>query len=249
MSKFIVEDVTSNVNNRVVFALPNSIRSSVIFDDSASPVKNTNNRPSVVGWMTNRLAFSGQATFGNPLKDLKEGTGLGQLITKAGKGLEFVSQARSVINSARDSNKDSGFLTTKNSIEEISIWQGSDRPIFNVNMFIIAVRPEHDVRVDVKKMLATVYPDFDSFSFGSFIKPPMGYRASVDKKNRLTLKNSISVQIGRWFKATEQVITSVNHEFSNEVTSAGTPLFVEVSISFMPFRAISASEAANYISG
>ena len=56
----------------------------------------------------------------------------------------------------------------------------------------------------------------------------------------------MDVAIGKWFKATKQILLSVDFEFSSEVISSGRPLYATGKITFEPFRLISNKEYQGY---
>lgn len=129
-------------------------------------------------------------------------------------------------------------------------WTGSEKPRFNIDLLFIAMRRGDDVREFVEPLYQTVFPTLGEG--GVFLRAPFGY--SVDGKGNAS--GTFAVQLGQWFRATRQVMTSVSFTYSQEMVPLNgsptqeptqfAPLFARGSISFEPYRDITFREFQGY---
>lgn len=125
-------------------------------------------------------------------------------------------------------------------------WTSSDPVQFPVNFMLVAYKEGIDVRQDAAKLFRCVYPAGGvSESFDVAMLAPMGYAYEINKHNG----NTITLQIGKWFKADGLLMDNVQVTFSREVVSNGTPLYAEVSLTLSPWRMVYADDIAGYITG
>lgn len=122
-------------------------------------------------------------------------------------------------------------------------WVNSMSPSFSLPMSFIATAPDSDVRKHVKTLLKTVYPTFSGGTLDA-IDTPLGYKLA----GSATTGGTITIWVGRWFKAPNQLMKTVNFTFSREVINNGTPLYAVGAIEFMPYRLIGAEDIDNYLS-
>lgn len=137
------------------------------------------------------------------------------------------------------------FKTVANSLKQ---WTNTSPPVFNVPMAFIASKTTDDVRKPTSTLYRTVMPQFQGSGLTTTILAPLGYQGVLNK-GQLSAINTLTVQIGKWFRAPLQVMTSVNFEFATQTLPSGIPLYSAGSVSFTPFRAISAGELTAYLSG
>ena len=132
-----------------------------------------------------------------------------------------------------------------------NFWTGSERPTFNIDLLFVALRRSDDVRTQVEPLYQTV---FASGSNILSVDAPLGYSTDPSGKNAT---GTFAIQLGSWFRATRQVMTSVSFTYSQEMipldgTVNGTeptkfaPLFARGSISFQPYRDITYKEFQGY---
>jgi len=231
--KFDLEELTSNPNARVIIALDN-----VRANKRSNEAKRLSNKPSLpgVGWMEGNRQIGGGNEFSTPLDVSIQNEKLNRII----KVVKAV-----------------GGIQPKLFVQTTKTWESSQTPNFTINMTFVAIRKDDDVRVPVRSLLSTVYP---VGTYG-FMSAPLGYKlGAIEALKKLvsgqgkkaaaqvvTPVGTIFCEIGRWFRAPNQVARSVDFTFSKEVHSNGTPLYASGSISFEPFRAISFDEIDQYI--
>lgn len=130
----------------------------------------------------------------------------------------------------------------KSALETRLSWVGCDTPEFQVTLLFVVVRATDDPRKQVKILLDAVYPIKTS---GMILSPPVGYGLAKEQ-------GKAAVSIGKWFRATGQVVTNASFEFSREVVkceNSFVPLYAQGTVSFKPWRMIDASEIRGYFVG
>jgi len=152
------------------------------------------------------------------------------------KFLKVLSGAAGVFTGKGVSNRQAKLLE-----ETFKTWQGSTGPAFSVSLIFVALRKDDDVRDNVSKLLYAVYPSIQLATMTA----PLGYTAI----NRDKAKGVSTVSVGKWFKASNQIITSVDFSFSQECLASGRPLYAEGTVSFEPYRMFSNDEVAQMIKG
>lgn len=206
----------------------------------------------VSGIVQSDITINGQAMFHNPFEI---GEDLSKKLTTTIAGLAGIAKRAGVY------SKEIPSLLFQNVNQSAVVYVGSAKPKFSVDMTFVATQPGEDVRDPVARLLKAVYPTKHK---GGILKTPFNYSPFAgSSKGWPTPRNTVSVQIGRWFLATKQVITDVSATFSKEVTqlkkltlaeaqegkesSNYPPLFVTVKVDFEPFRAITYGEVLGYM--
>jgi len=179
----------------------------------------------VYGWIMEDFAIGGSNTW-DSLYDLSALEGVN-------KSYQQVVQA---------SSGEAENVMMKSIGDTVAYWGGSSTPEFSLPMMFVALNTGVDVRVFVKDLLKGVYPT----NAEGKITVPLGFN-SPKSGEKAELKGTVTVQIGKWFKAPGQVLTNANFSFSKEVTPTGTPLYALGSIGFRPYRMITAKEIGSYI--
>lgn len=135
-------------------------------------------------------------------------------------------------------------ISLKSFAQTVKQWTGAKSPSFEVSMFFLAARPTDDVTQPVRALLEAVYP-IDTGD--GMMKAPLQYGA-VPQLNRAgtQITGTAMLQIGNWFRAPNQLIDSVEFEFSKEIISSGLPLRAEGKVSFSPYRALSYPDFMSY---
>lgn len=119
-------------------------------------------------------------------------------------------------------------------------WITSTSPTYTIPLLFLAIEQNDDVRKEIQELQKAVYPVIKN----NLVTPPLQY-SSTGNKGRL------NIQIGRWFRAVNQVIRSVEFVLSKELVSPGsigipTPLYAVGSITFSPVQMPSAKDVGDY---
>lgn len=139
---------------------------------------------------------------------------------------------------------DFGSIQLKNLGNSISLWENSERPVFNIPMLFITTRTGGDTRRKAAHLSSFTYPITDSneISLTNFVKPPGGYRIGKDG----IAIGTWTLEIGTWFRATNLVLKQAPIVMSKEPTPDRQPLFAIVNCTLEPYRMISQSEYMGY---
>ena len=123
---------------------------------------------------------------------------------------------------------------------------GSKNPSFDIKLIIMNVHEGDDIMTKVKNFVRMSMPSIDSFTkLGGLYVAPMGYRT---KTGATRSTGPISVRIGKWFYAPNQIIEDVSVHFSKvSSNSSGQPLYATLSVRFGPTLDIGVSELLSYI--
>ncbi len=139
-------------------------------------------------------------------------------------------------------------VTIKNRNETTLSWVQSKKPQFTLELLFLALKSGDDPRVNVVRLLEGVFP----IKGNAFVmQPPWKYdiKKSGNTTDVKSTGGKIAVKIGKWFLATNQVLTNVDFDISTQVTDNGYPLYCTGSISFEPDKDIFASEVASFFLG
>lgn len=122
-------------------------------------------------------------------------------------------------------------------METRKVWNNSLIPDIPIE-FTLYQSNANDLSImdKVKRIKSAVYPS----RAGAFFKAPLGYR--FVGQNARQAQGTLTVQIGRWFRAFGLVMSSVNVTFSKEVNANGHPIEAKVSCTFQPYRSITYDE-------
>jgi hypothetical protein len=134
----------------------------------------------------------------------------------------------------------------KTAQQTVSSWSSTEKLSFTLHVSFISLRDGDDVRMMVSPIYKAVYPVFDagvdqkaSFMYAPLKYQPLGLRA----------RNTMTVQIGKWFRGSGFIMKSVSFEFSKEVLKNGSPMYAEGQIEFEHYRIISYSEFNSMLLG
>jgi hypothetical protein len=224
----------------------------------------------VVGIISQDFTFSASNSFGTPLDNSAQNA-----LSDTLMGAQALSGNVAARAGYKGGSLTKPF-TLRTIEQSIKTWTGSDTPVFNILLRINAINEDDDVREDVASLLSAVAPgslnaqgvsrNLNQIAANSnsgitqavtstaasaigqvpssqFLTPPLNYLPLG-----LASQGTLTISIGRWFKAHGQVMMSVTPTFSRETIQSGAPLFCDVSISFTPYRIITASELMAYIS-
>jgi len=133
-------------------------------------------------------------------------------------------------------------------------WVGSERPTFNFNVIFVAVRENEDPIIPALKMqkwLLPYGPLNPSLGVNGTMNPPGNY-APLNPADSTQLSGYsggfMTLSLGRWFRATDLILTGAEVAYSTTAIASGNPLFTKVAVSCQPFRDITHSEFENYFS-
>lgn len=109
-------------------------------------------------------------------------------------------------------------------------WRGSGRPAIDVGMLLINLEPGKNIQDDLNILLKCVLPTTPGFDpFGRkwdlklFYEAPFGFQSRLDQ--------TLSVEVGTWFKAHGLVMKSLTFQYSPDMIEDGRPLYCSVSMS------------------
>jgi hypothetical protein len=126
-------------------------------------------------------------------------------------------------------------------LETRKVWQNSLIPDIPIS-FELYQSNANDISImeKVRRIKSAVYPSRD----GAFYRAPLGYRFTG--QNSRTAQGVLALQIGRWFRVFNLVMSSENVTFSKEVNVNGHPISASVSITLQPFRAVTYDEMLSW---
>lgn len=130
-----------------------------------------------------------------------------------------------------------------------ALWMGPKVPDFAIEVVIINYK-NNDVRQEVLSLYSSVLPGGKKIGFGSILKIPLNYNP------RSNGKGTVTVQIGKWFRAPQLIVESVSSSFSKEVVATvdsngkpdggSVPLYAKATINFQPMQAITYEQFRGY---
>lgn len=142
-------------------------------------------------------------------------------------------------------NKKMGGIIAQTRLKDLrnttASWISSAKPSFSLALLFVATDPSHDVRDNVAKLLECVYPVAGN---GFTVKPPLGYTGLDSGGN--SAEGTISLEIGKWFRAMKLVMKSCNFEFSKAVIGSGVPLYAHGTVELEAYRQVTAKDMNNW---
>lgn len=214
---------------------------SLLANPNARILINIPGKPTVACFLQEGLGFSAGNMYGNAFEseaqnkvsDLysKAAPAAGALLDKF--GIKIPAQARL-----------QSFEQTTES------WSGPSKPHFSIKTTFVATKPTSDVTKDMKTIMAACFPTKGP---SGIIQAPLNYGPKINTGSGKSLSDvsisaqgTVSMQIGTWFKATGLIIASAHPKFSAQVIKNGKPLYCEMEIELLPYRAISYGEFLGY---
>ena len=130
--------------------------------------------------------------------------------------------------------------------QTVQNYSGSVRPVFQVPMVFISVRPDasNSPLKNVLRLQRGVYPE--SVDFGG-IAAPLGYTTfpftTENDKRQTTFGGvralgTVELKVGQWFDCPDLLIRDVNFQMSAEVSSLSEPLYAEGHVTFELFKVV-----------
>ncbi len=137
--------------------------------------------------------------------------------------------------------------TSAKNVEETRLsWVNSEKPKFNLDLLFVSIESGDDPRKHPLQFLEGVMPTRGT---ANIMNAPWDYNILGEGTN----SGKFAVQIGKWFRAPNQVLTGARFNLSREVVDIGggftVPLYVEGSVSFEPWKMIFADQLSGYFPG
>lgn len=140
----------------------------------------------------------------------------------------------------------------KTLLNTVSTWNGTQRPTFPIQIAVVRyTEREEPVHTKVAKLKSYLYPrvgegknekvGIDSF-LSSFLTPPGGYLP----QGKSEAQGTWTLEIGKWFRATNLILVDCSVEFSQTPTIDGSPLYATGSLIVQPYRLVSDKEFLAY---
>ena len=152
---------------------------------------------------------------------------LSQYASFAGQSMPIISKAMAAL--GVDSSQ-GGFI--QHISQTISFYNGTEKPRFDLSLVFVATNECEDPRIYSCWLYDCVYP---TISDKGMVVSPLGYSPGFNK-----VDGTVSIRIGKWFQASHQIITSVQTDYSKQVSSYGFPIYCKVKLSFTPYKLPSA---------
>lgn len=131
----------------------------------------------------------------------------------------------------------------------IALWMGPTIPTFGVDVVLVNYN-DNDVRKDIMSLYSSVLPGGKTIGAGTILKVPLNYLPTTGGT-----QGTVTVSMGKWFRASGLVINEVSTQFSKEVVGVlntktqvveSVPLYATATITFKPKKAITYSEFMGY---
>ena len=192
----------------------------------------------IIGFVVDNFSIGGESRY----TDLFEPSSDQQALMKAMQATQFGAQTG--VSTVSDIFKAFGWnpsvgMYFQHISQTTSFYNGTEKPRFDLNMLLIATNCDTDPRIEASMLYDTVYPTEGN---GGLLVPPLGYSPGFNR-----VDGTVSIRIGKWFKAHNQIITSVQTEYSKQVSRYGFPVYCRVRLSFTPWRLPTADEIKSYL--
>lgn len=192
----------------------------------------------VVGIMTSDIGFSG----GNDYSSVKDVLGDLPII---GKAIEAKDKLGNIFKISGRSN-----ITD---FESRLVWNNSKKPQFTVEYRFLNTKVHgsdspKDALYKAKTLHSAVLPTMGEpakgLRKGAFFRSPLNYKFFESGAQGV-----LSLSIGKWFMASDLLVTDCHFTPSKQVMSDGRPLYVTGSITLEPYQAITYAEFLSYFRG
>lgn len=122
-------------------------------------------------------------------------------------------------------------------------WNGSDHFRISLPLIFIALGPDVDVRVNLRKLLSATFPVIEGDNeFINLVEAPLGY----SRGRRNPESGGMSLRIGKWFFLSSiMVCSNVTYRISKEIIGSGLPLYAEARVDLISSKIMSAREMRN----
>jgi len=177
----------------------------------------------VTAYLKNDMSFDISSDYTSPF-ELSQASGISDMVEKA-------------------SNLFGKSFTLKTVDESKLLWKSSQIGSLQLTFTILALNPNDDVRADVRKLAHAVFPT--ASGVGGTLQAPLKYASGTPGSYPV---NTISIKIGKWFRASHLVMRSLNPVFSKEVIGSGLPLYCDVSVVFEPALQLTIEDFLSWLS-
>ena len=129
----------------------------------------------------------------------------------------------------------------------VKFWTGTADPSFTVSFGMMNNQANRDVFGDYYDLQSMLYPELGLA--GKTLIPPHGYkRSSVDSE----VQGTWMVQVGRWFRADNMLLTSVSLDPSlalDQTNDKPSPIYTGVAASFTTHKTATADRVRSWYKG
>lgn len=130
-------------------------------------------------------------------------------------------------------------IQLKTRLNTISLWTGSQRPPIPIPFTVVRRRmSQPSVTSITSYLISQTFPESTEPALTGFLTAPGGYKITDDGN----AEGTWIVSVGNWFRATGLILRSANFTHSKAVVGDDTPLYATGTLTFEPYRAITASE-------
>ncbi|EJF07109.1 hypothetical protein ThvES_00008140 [Thiovulum sp. ES] len=122
------------------------------------------------------------------------------------------------------------------------LWKSTTTSPLSFTFVHVALNPDDDVRKAVRDLNEAIYP---TKTMIGTLTAPLGYNAGTPL---LKPVNTISIKVGKWFRASYLILRSLNTILSKEVIKGtNLPLYAEISITLEPSMQLDLEEANEWL--
>lgn len=195
----------------------------------------------VEGHMQNELSIGGQNSFTDVSAVISELADIaGGLSSKIGAVIGAVKAVKSGINAVNQASSQSKVTD----FESRLIWESSEKPQFQIEYTFYNVSQDFakSTKGALSQALAlqkAVLPSKGKPAKnrpGVFFKSPLGYKPKTGGNK--VARGTLTLSIGKWFRASDLVVRSTNFTPSTQVLGNGHPVLVKGSITLEPSELI-----------
>jgi len=123
-------------------------------------------------------------------------------------------------------------------------WEGSSKPSFSVPLVFIATNESSNILEKANQLWEFVMPVRENKTDAFWLGAPMGYSNSLDQP-----KGLITIGIGKWFRATDLVVDSVNINYDFVTDVNGDPIYIEATLAVKPRALLTYSDYTSWFKG
>ena len=143
-------------------------------------------------------------------------------------------------------------VSLRSALASLNNWVGSERPVFNLNFYLIAYKEEHNILNDIRLLNQLFYPVKSiEISGSATLAPPLGYLVNFDSAfnggSEGKVQGTVSLSVGKWFTAHNLNPVNMSYEISLETLESGAPLYAQVNVSFTPHKILSVDDIQGYL--
>lgn len=118
-------------------------------------------------------------------------------------------------------------------------WSGTERPTFSLELLFVTIKADDDPREKVTMLLEGCFPSEGKTP--GMLSAPWSFGLLKGTEG-----GKMTVKIGNWFQAPNQVLTNASFQLSRETVETGVPLYAQGNIQFKPFEQLLAKQVKSY---